>query len=556
MTETITDTAETIAAMTDDAAPITPAIDAEQTTAGGEKEPAPGRKGARPASAAGAVLRIAEAADLWHDADRNGYATIEIAGHRESWPLKSRECKIWLAGAFYERSSGAVSNQAIEDALRILEARAIYEGEQHEANIRIGRVGDTLYLDLADDRWRAVEITADGWRIVDRPAVKFLRAPAMRPLPEPKPGKTVAALRPFVNVKGDADFMLVTAWMVAALRERGPYPILAVNGEQGTGKSMFSRMIRSLIDPSAAPIRAVPKDDRDLIVSASNSHVLAFDNLSSVPAWLSDALCRLATGGGFATRMLHTDRDEMIFEAQRPIILNGIPALTDRADLADRALNVHLSPIPDESRRPEDELMAAFAQEAPYILGALLDGAACAMRNLPQTKIERSPRMADFVKWTSAAMPQFGWNAAAFTQTYRDNRRDVSDSAFEADPVASAIRDFMAARPAEPWIGTPTALLAEIANYATETVRKSRLWPLTPQSLGNRIDRAAPLLRAKGFAIDRRHSGVRTITIIPPGAKGQDDPGGASAVVGDSPSRRTVPARYPPHGDDDMYPPV
>src|SRR5262249_30042936 len=153
-----------------------------------------------------------------------------------------------------------------------------------------------------------------------------------------------------------------------ALSGRGPYPILVLNGEQGTGKSVFSRLMRSLIDPSAAPIRAMPKDERDLVVSASNSHVLAFDNLSIVLAWSSDALARLSTGSGFATRMLHTDRDEFIFEGARPIILNGIPTLTDRADLADRAITIHLAVIPEDVRQTEEELFAAFEAKRPAIL--------------------------------------------------------------------------------------------------------------------------------------------------------------------------------------------
>src|SRR6185437_9835926 len=114
------------------------------------------------------------------------------------------------------------------------------------------------------------------------------------------------------------------------------------------------------------------------------------------PAWLSDALCRLATGGGFATRMLHTDNAEMIFEASRPILLNGIPSLTDRPDLADRALTVHLKTIPEDQRRPEDELLAEFEAARPRIIAALCDAVSAAMRNVDKVEFEKLPRMADF----------------------------------------------------------------------------------------------------------------------------------------------------------------
>ena len=340
----------------------------------------------------------------------------------------------------------------------------------------------------------------------------------MRPLPEPEAGGMIEDLRPFLNVRSDGDFCLVVAWLVAAFRDRGPYPVLAINGEQGAGKSVFSRMIRALVDPSAAPIRAVPKDDRDLVVSAGNSWVLAFDNLSGVPAWFADAMCRLSTGSGFATRMLHTDRSESIFEAARPVILNGIPSLTDRADLADRTVTIHLATISEETRNPEDELIAAFEARRPGILGALLDAVSCALRNIDKVKLERSPRMADLAKWITAAEPALGWEPGQFLSVYRENRRDVIETSFEADAVAVAIRDYVVADHPEGWTGTATELLSALNGRVNEGVRRSKLWPLSAQGLGNRIDRIAPLLRNKSFVVERRHSGQRHIIIKPPPA--------------------------------------
>ena len=340
----------------------------------------------------------------------------------------------------------------------------------------------------------------------------------MRALAGPEAGGMIEELRQFVNVKSDDDFMLVVAWLVAALRDHGPFPILVLNGEAGTGKSVFSRMLRSLVDPSAAPIRAVPKDDRDLVVSASNSWVLAFDNLSSVPAWLADALCRLATGSGFATRMLHTDRDEMIFEAARPIIINGIASLTDRADLADRAVTIHLAAIAeDTSGSPEDELLAAFEAKRPRILGALLDAVSARCANMTTVKLDRAPRMADFAKWITAAEPGLGWERGAFLAAYAGNRRDVMEAAFEADAMAVAIDKLMTADHPEGFEGTPTELLGRAQRASVpkccanqNSGRKAR------RNLAIGLTRATPLLRAKGYIVERRHSGARIITIVPP----------------------------------------
>jgi putative DNA primase/helicase len=423
---------------------------------------------------------------------------------------------MWLSAKFYEGTEGAIGSQALEDGLRILEARAVHGGPEHETFISVGRHQAAQYLDLCDERWRAVEITKAGWRIIGDAPLKLMRSPSMRPLPEPEAGGMIEELTRFVNLPED-QLVLTVAWLVGALRSQGPYPILVANGEQGAGKSIFTRLIRSLIDPSAAPVRSIPKDDHNLMISAFNSHVLAFDNLSSVAGWLADALSRLCTGGGFATRTLHTDRDETIFEGQRPIMLNGIPLLTERADLADRAMTVHLRSIPEDERRPEEEFWRDFEDARPRIMGALLDAVSGAIRHLPTVVVDRPGRMADFEKWLTAAEPSLGWESGTFRAAYHENRHDISESSFEADPVAVAIRDFVIElHRAEGWNGTPTELLAALNCRVSESMRRSKIWPATAQSLGNRFDRIKPLLRGKGFFVDRKHSGQRTIIIVPP----------------------------------------
>src|SRR5260221_11492572 len=147
--------------------------------------------------------------------------------------------------------------------------------------------------------WRAVEIDPTGWRVNDIPPVRFRRAAGMQPLPMPVPGGSVETLRSFLNVKSGSHFILVVAWALAVLRNRGPYPVLVLSGEQGSAKATLTAILRALLDPNTAPLRALPREDRDLFIAARNGHVLAYDNVSALPAWISDTLCRLATGGGF-----------------------------------------------------------------------------------------------------------------------------------------------------------------------------------------------------------------------------------------------------------------
>jgi putative DNA primase/helicase len=177
-------------------------------------------------------------------------------------------------------------------ALRIARARALH-GSCHRTWRRIAEHDGRIYLDLGCPKWRTVEIDAMGWRVVDAAPVKFLRSRGMLALPEPEAGETIELLREFVNVENDADFRIFVATLAAALRPNGPFPILTVTGQAGSPKSTLAKIFGVLIDPRIPLSSGAPRDERDLFVGASNAWLLSYTNLSSVPQWFSDGLCRL-----------------------------------------------------------------------------------------------------------------------------------------------------------------------------------------------------------------------------------------------------------------------
>src|SRR5262249_50919796 len=190
-------------------------------------------------------------------------------------------------------TQGAPSSEALQSALNVIEAKAHFDAPERAVYIRVGGLNGRLYLDLGDETWRAVEIDTIGWRVIDNPPVRFRRAAGTQPLPGPVPGGSVEPLRSFLNVQSDTAFVLVVAWALAVLRDRGPYPVLALSGEQGSAKSTFSAILRALLDPNTAPLRSLPREDRDLFIAASNGHLLAVRNVSGVPAWHPHQTCRL-----------------------------------------------------------------------------------------------------------------------------------------------------------------------------------------------------------------------------------------------------------------------
>jgi len=302
-------------------------------------------------------LAIGSGAEMWHDPEFNGFLSITKAGHRENYPIKGRAARTWLVGLFYASERRGLSGQECADALGLLEAQAIHEGPEHLVAVRVAHQEGRVLLDLGRPEWDAVEVTPDGWMV--RPAldlpVRFKRPAGLLALPMPRLGGDLRKLVELLNTSTEG-IILILAWLLFALGGAGPYPILALSGEQGTGKSTFARMLREIVDPNSVGLRTTPKEERDLAIAAQNAHVIGFDNFSSIPEWLSDALCRLATGAGFATRALYTDSEETLFSAKRPIILNGIPDLMTRGDLADRALAVTLEQIKEEERLPETEI--------------------------------------------------------------------------------------------------------------------------------------------------------------------------------------------------------
>jgi hypothetical protein len=229
-----------------------------------------------------------------------------------------------------------------------------------------------------------------------------------------------------------------------------------------------------------------------------NGYVLAFDNLSGLPNWLSDALCRLATGGSFAVRQLYTDDEEVLFEAARPILLNGIEEVVSRPDLGDRAIFLMLPPIGEAQRRPEIELWREFEIARPRILGALLDALVHGLRALNTVHLDQLPHMADFALWARACETAF-WPAGTFARAYAANRKAAIESIVEADPVAACVRTIMANRTT--WTGSASDLLRLCAEATRDDLSSGIPWARNPRALAGRLRRAQTFLRTLGIEI-------------------------------------------------------
>ncbi len=440
-----------------------------------------------------------EAAELFRDGEET-YADVWIGKHRETLPVHSKGFRRWLRRLYWERMGRGAPQEALTHTEENLDAQAARAAKRKVCQ-RAATDEGRLYIDLCNRSCQVVEVDSEGWRVLsDAPTVRFRRPWTAGSLPVPVRGdarECLNDLRRFLNID-ENDFVLCVAWLLASLRDTGPYPLLVLTGEQGSAKSTAAKILRSLVDPAIPPTTGMPRNERDTVIAARNRHVLAYDNLSGLPTWLSDTLCRLSTGEGYSTRALYTDYEEVVIEASRPVILTGIENPSVRGDLADRSLIIKLSPISDADRCTEFELMAAFEKKRPRIFGALLDGLSEGLRSQDSVQLERLPRMADFCKWVVACEGAY-WSPGTFMAAYEDAQASATEDVIEDTAIGTSLRQLL--EETSGFCGAATELL-DLLNARQQDEKRPKGWPSTGAVLGRQLTRLAPSLRKVGYTIE------------------------------------------------------
>lgn len=467
-----------------------------------------------------ALTALMERADLFQTTEGKLFATIEIKGVAETMPIRSSRFRTFITGNYYREHKTPISDGKLKEMINLCEARAEHEGDVHEVAFRIAYQNDRIYLDIGDEEHNTVEISGEGWRMVVNPPVRFRRAKSMGKLPWPIKGSDLSALRPFLNAEPDDVWIPMVSWLVGAFHPSGPYPILLLGGGEGCAKTTQMSVLRSLIDPTTKNTdkRSMPQSERDLVIAAINARVVSYDNLSDgLLPWMSDAFCRISTGGTFATRALYQDDEEVLFTFCRPVILNGIDEIASRADLVSRALTVSLKPIPETGRMDIATFEANFDEMRGRILGALLDAVSGALRMRGKVKLAKLPRMADFTLWVAGAAEAgtLPFTLDEFLGTYEAQKAAATSVLFEGLVIGKQLREFARDRPSG-WTGSATDLLSILDNRNPGESIKNRAWPKSPSALARVLNRDQTTLLAHGVKLDfgkAGHKRERTITV-------------------------------------------
>jgi putative DNA primase/helicase len=366
-------------------------------------------------------------------------------------------------------------------------------------------------IDLCDPSWRVIEIGGEGWSVLKNSPVIFTRKPGMLPLPEPKRDGSICSLWPLLNI-AEVDRPLFAGFLTSALRGEGPYFCLNLYGTEGSAKTTATRIVRRIFDPNDADVASFPKDERDLAISAASQMCVTFENVSSLSGRQSDWMCRLATGGAFRTRTLYTNDEESILKFCRPAIINGIPNVVSRGDLASRSISIELEMIDESRRQEESDIETKFHEVWPDIFGAFCSSLSQGLRSIGAVHDEFQgllPRMADAALFATAAEEALGFEKGAFIARLNEAQGMAREDLLESDPIANWIIEFLSS--SDKWSGAPFELLEELREDLPDDVLKDKSFPKDATRLGNHIRRIESLLQTQGISVERSRTGKRRI---------------------------------------------
>lgn len=387
---------------------------------------------------------------------------------------------------------------------------------------RFAPLGGSIVIDLGDGHW--VRLSPGRVEITKATSeLQFERPPTMLPMPVPAERGDLDLLKRYWFV-GDVDRMLLRAlatYLVSHPKRPGSvYPILLLIAPEGTGKSVFCKLLSWLIDPTTVPIKSLPSNERDLAIAGQKQHLLCFDNLRRIPPAIADALCIMASGGSIEMRKLFTDADTVVHRLHAAVVLNGIHSFAEQQDLLSRCIRISLRPISPQARRPEHEILEAFKADLPTIFRGLLDLAAAILAELPNAKATDPERLVSFSRWLAALERVEGVPEGVYQQAYSASMGDIVLDGLMDDPVATAVIDLVERQPVHSWRGAPAELLKELTEVVGYQAGRSREWPSNEIALGKHLRALEGGLARQGIRIETGRGRRRWVSVTREGESG------------------------------------
>ena len=458
------------------------------------------------------ILRLTQDFSYFIDELGEKYVAVPWSTHTEIMPMDGQRFKLRLTQDFYKDQGEAPQSDAVNRALDVLRAQALFDGETKKLQPRMARQNSDYYYDLGDPIWKAVKVNEEGCSISPTPPILFVRskntAEQVTPDFSSSPEQLTELVQKHFRWKDETDVRLFTAYLVSCFLPQIPHPVLVVYGEKGSAKSTTMRMVKKIVDPAKQELLAMPTHRQELAITLTNNYLPCFDNLESLSAEKSNILCMAATGGAFTARTLYTNSEETILSFKRPVALNGINVVATRADLLDRSIVLELTRVPHEARKPESALWEEFEEDLPKILGSIFNTISQAIKIQKDLTLAEVGRMADFTYWGYAIAEVVGIGGEKFIAAYLGNQAKANEEALAGHPVGTAILGLMSNK--TKWSGSVTELLKELEFIAARDHinTKVKTWAKDPNVLSRRLNEVKSNLEELGIFYDIRNTGT------------------------------------------------
>ncbi|MED1561531.1 hypothetical protein AJ85_17080 [Alkalihalobacillus alcalophilus ATCC 27647 = CGMCC 1.3604] len=459
------------------------------------------------------IIKLAENFQYFRNDIEEPFVAIQKNGHWEVMEMKSQKFKLYLTKLYFEHTNSAPGSDAISQALKVLEMKAIFSDDNDERTLqkRIAEEDGSFYYDLCDSDWRVVKVNEEGCWIEENPPILFTRNRNMKEQVEPdfavQPNQLFDLVKKHFRFKKHSDTVLFTTYLVSCFLPEIAHVILVLFGEKGAAKSTTMRMVKRIVDPAMQDLLSMPTSKSDLAIVLSNNYMPCFDNLDTLSAEKSDMLCMAATGGAFTKRTLYTDSDETILRFKRSVSLNGINIVATRPDLLDRSIVLELERIPKSERQSERTIWKSFEADIPKFLGAIFNGISEAIPQYDETELEEVGRMADFTYWGYAIAEVLGLGGDEFRKAYLSNQDTANEEALASHPVAAAVIALL--KNTSNWSGSVSSLLKELERTAERERINTRVktWAKDANVLSKRLKEVKSNLEEIGIYYDIRHAG-------------------------------------------------
>lgn len=444
----------------------------------------------------------------------NCFVTFKSPNGEETFKIGSDGWRSFIQAASRLEGNLGIRDEAIKALKEDMYSRADRSDLTRDCFLRTGRCenGDVI-LDLGGSPRSFCHISPESFSIRTDSPIPFWTNQKQLKLAHPLDSEEspLDSLKMLLNLENEDDAILILAFMVKAIIPKsGPYPILCIDGTQGSAKSTTTRVLKKLIDPTNPELCSPPRSHDDLLVKAINGYLLAFDNLSGLSHDFADAFCRLSTGGGVAKRKLYTDGDEVSYDLMRPVIFNGIDEITDRPDLLDRTIIVHLRVIDPSRRVSEEEYWQRFNNLAPTLLGPLYRLVSAVLRDLPSIQTTNLPRMADFARIGIAMERHLKLEPGTFLKVFYENDSDKIEGLIAHNGLALAVNRCLAKE--KSISGTPQDVFNKLEWHKNP---QDRCFPYSPRGLTSGLKRLEPVFAKTGIEVlwERRTAIGRRVTI-------------------------------------------